>query len=87
MAQFRWIEWNTEHIARHGVTPEEAEWVATHPARGYPIKYRGGYTTRGQTRSGRWLQVAFTWDRAVGTRRMFVYHARSLTENEKRRLR
>jgi hypothetical protein len=24
---FRWNEWNTEHVAQHGVTPEAAEEV------------------------------------------------------------
>ena len=31
MAQFRWIDWNLEHIAQHGVTTEEAEWAISHP--------------------------------------------------------
>lgn len=22
MAEFRWIDWNVQHIAEHGVTPE-----------------------------------------------------------------
>jgi len=25
--EFRWNEWNVEHIAEHGVTPDEAELV------------------------------------------------------------
>ena len=87
MAEFRWIAWNREHIARHGVTPEEVEWVVAHPALGYPRKHRDGYVVWEQSRSGRWLQVAFARDRASSRVRLFVHHARPLTETEKRRLR
>jgi hypothetical protein len=86
MARFLWIPWNVEHITGHGVTREEAEWVLAHPAPGYPRKHRGGYVVWGQTRSGRWLQVAFARERVGGEARVFVFHARPLTPNEKRRL-
>ena len=33
---FRWNDWNIEHIAEHGVSPEEAEWVVDHARRPYP---------------------------------------------------
>ena len=33
---FRWNEWNIDHIARHGVNPEEAEYVVSHAQRPYP---------------------------------------------------
>ena len=86
MAQFRWIDWNLEHIAQHGVTTEEAEWAISHPARGYPLKRRGGYLVWGRTREGRWLQVMFARDPGVPYHRLFVYHARPLTWAEKRRI-
>jgi len=33
---FRWNEWNTQHIAAHGVDPDEAEIVVTQAKRPYP---------------------------------------------------
>ena len=86
MLRFRWIDWNLEHIAQHGVTPTEAEWVIRHPARGYPRKCRGGYIVCGRTQDGRWLQVAFARDRSGPGPCAFVYHARPLTPTEKGRM-
>lgn len=83
---FRWIDWNVDHIAEHGVTVEEAEWVVRHPARGYPRKHRGGYAVRGKTPGGRWLHVVFARDREGGESVLFVYHARPLTGRETRRM-
>ena len=83
MPQFRWIEWNIEHIAGHGVSPKEAEWVVTHPARGYPTRSHGAYTARGQTRAGRYIQVVYKIDEGD----VFVFHSRPLNEREKRRSR
>ena len=34
--EFRWNKWNVEHIATHGVLPDEAEYIVNHPNRGYP---------------------------------------------------
>ena len=86
MISFRWIDWNVEHIAEHGVTVEEAEWVVRHPARGYPSKHRKGHAVRGQTSEGRWLQVVYARDRRPGESLVFVYHARPLTAREARRM-
>jgi len=87
MADFRWIDWNVQHLAEHGVTPEEAEYVVRHPVRGYPRKHRRGYLVWGRTPSGRWLQVAFAREEGVTPARFFVFHARPLTAKEKRRVR
>jgi hypothetical protein len=86
MAMFRWNDWNLEHIARHGVGADEAEWVVRHPARSFPRKHRGGYLVWGRTREGRWLQVTFLRDRAAPYHRLYVYHARPLAWTEKRRI-
>jgi hypothetical protein len=86
MLRFRWIGWNLEHIAQHGVTRAEAEWVACHPTRGYPRKCPGGYIVWGRTQAGRWLQVAFARDRSRSGSHVFVYHARPLTPAEKGRV-
>jgi hypothetical protein len=54
--EFRWNEWNIDHIAGHGVTPEEAEYVVDNAAGPYPrFEGDGKYIVRGQTDSCRWL--------------------------------
>ena len=60
---FDWDEGNTNHIARHGVTPREAEEVI----RGNPIVLEGQFRNReqrilcaGRTATGRALAVVYT---------------------------
>ena len=82
---FRWNDWNEDHIARHGVRSDEAEYVVEHPARGFPRsdgsrKYRAW----GQTTTGRYLQVIYIFS-PPGV--VYVIHSRDLTEPEKHRLR
>jgi len=83
--EFRWNEWNTEHVGRHGVTPGEAEQVVYEARSPYP-SYEGGgkFLVCGHGRGGRLLQVVFTReDDGV----IFVIHARLLGPREKRRFR
>ena len=75
---FRWNDWNVEHIARHGVTTFEAEYVVN---RGGARREGDRYVVRGQTDAGRWLQVAYIFD-PPGV--VYVIHARPLTDREKR---
>jgi len=79
---FRWNDWNEEHIANHGVLVAEAESVA----RGGKPQYRGDgkYLVVGRGQGERWLQVIYVLDED-GT--VFVIHARALTYREKRRWR
>jgi uncharacterized DUF497 family protein len=83
--EFRWNEWNVEHIANHGVRPAEAEQVVRGAKRPFPV-YRGDgkYAAWGATRGRALLQVVFVLD-CGGT--IFVIHTRPLTDAEKRRLR
>jgi len=81
--EFRWNNWNSDHVGRHGVLPEEAEAVVRHARRPYPqARADEKWLVRGQNSAGRWLQVVFVFspDDTV-----FVIHARPLTESEKRR--
>ena len=82
---FRWNDWNLEHIAEHGVSPEEAEWVVEQAGRPYP-ELRGDSKWRvvGRGRGGRWLQVVFVFD-AEDQDTAYVIHARPLTDREKKR--
>ncbi len=82
---FRWNEWNVAHIARHGVTPEEAEEVAQRARRPYPRRGSDGrWLVWGATLSGDLLQVVYIIDE---NDEAFVIHARPLTSGEKRRFR
>jgi len=83
--QFRWNEWNIEHIAEHGVSPAEAEWVVETARRPYPMaRPDDKWLAVGRGRGGRWLQVIYIFDPEDV---VFVIHGRPLTDNEKRRVR
>jgi uncharacterized protein len=92
MLQFRWNEWNIEHLAEHGVSPEEAEYVIRNAKPPYP-EYRGDDKWRviGATEVGRFLHVVYVLDDDEDDDEaddaVFVIHARDATDAEKRRLR
>ena len=80
------LEWTldrVEHIARHGITPEEVEELFA-SARVFKRGRRGVYEAWGQTDEGRYLLVIF---RYLGHNRAWPITARDLDENEKRFLR
>jgi uncharacterized DUF497 family protein len=82
---FRWNEWNLEHLARHGVSPEEAEMVVRAASRPYPRRIEDEkWLVWGRGQGGRFLQVVFVLDDVDS---VFVIHARPLTDREKRRWR
>jgi uncharacterized protein len=83
--EFRWHEWNIEHIGTHGVSPDEAEAVVRCAVQPYPRKLEDDkWLVWGQGRGGRFLQVIFVLDEDES---VFVIHARPLTDREKRRYR
>ncbi len=83
--EFRWNQWNVDHIAKHGVSPEEAEYVVDHARRPFPRYHgTGKYLVRGQSEAGRWLQVIYVFDPPAI---VFVIHARPLKGSEKRSVR
>jgi uncharacterized DUF497 family protein len=80
---FRWNDWNVEHIAEHRVSPEEAESVVRAARRLYPRKIQEDkWLAWGQGTGGRLLQVIFVM---ADDETIYVIHARPLTEREKRR--
>lgn len=83
--EFRWIQWNVDKAALHGVAPLEAEHVVERATNTYPQhRADGKFLVWGPTSAGRLIQVVYVLnDHAV----VFVIHARPLTENEKRRWR
>ena len=83
---FRWNEWNEEHIAEHDVSPAEAEYVVRHAVSRYPTLIGNGkHRVRGQTWEGRYLQVIFVWD--IENVLAYIVHARDLTDRERRSFR
>lgn len=83
--EFRWIEWNADHIGEHGVLPEEAEYVVRHAKPPWPRREGDEkYRVRGQTAYGEWLQVVYSFE---PDKTIFVLHARPLTDHEKRQVR
>lgn len=85
MAEFRWNDWNVEHLARHGVTPEEAENVVMAARQPYPLERPDAkWLVWGRTPDGRALQIVFVLD---DDDTIYVIHARDLTTREKQRYR
>ena len=76
-----WDEWNIEHIAKHGVKPEEIEQACKdkHLAR---RGKQGTYTITGQTQSGRYLTMILA---LRGTGIFYPVTARN-SDNKERRL-
>ena len=57
---FRWNDWNVEHIGRHGVSALEAEAVVRNGRS--LIRGDGKYLVIGRGSGGRWLQVIYVLD-------------------------
>ena len=57
---FAWDEWNIDHVAGHGVSPYEAEFVIRESEAPWPQqKGDGKLVAWGPTETGRLLQVIF----------------------------
>jgi len=82
---FRWTEWNVEHLARHGIDPEAAEEVVHGASRRYPRRINEDkWLVWGADDVGNLLQVVFVLGEDGSA---YVIHARPLTEGERRRYR
>jgi uncharacterized DUF497 family protein len=83
--QFRWIDWNRDHIADHGVDSDEAEMVIRNAKPPFPQQIGDDKLfVVGRGSGGRFLQVIYIID-PVDT--AFVIHARPLNDREKHRYR
>lgn len=83
--QFRWIDWNREHVAEHGVSEEEAEMVVRSAKPPFPEDAGDDKLyVAGRGTGGRLLQVVYVLD---PDKTAFVIHARPLDDREKRRFR
>jgi len=82
---FRWNDWNEEHVGKHGVSPEEAERVVETARSPFPRSIDDDkWLVWGRGFGGRLVQVIFLLD-DDGT--IFVIHARPLNDKEKGRFR
>ena len=82
---FRWTEWNWEHVQKHGVDPEDAEAVVAGSRSPFPRRVGDDkWIVWGRSDNGRLLQVVFVVDQDDT---VFIIHARPLSEREKRRYR
>jgi uncharacterized DUF497 family protein len=82
---FRWNEWNEEHLADHGVLATEAEAVVRSARRPFPRRIDDDkWLAWGRGAGGRLLQVVFLVEEDDS---VFVIHARPLTDREKSRYR
>lgn len=83
--EFRWNDWNIEHVAKHGIDTDEAEQVVAQARAPYPLSRSDDkYLVWGPGRADRLLQVVFVLD---DDWTVFVIHARQLTNAEKQRFR
>jgi uncharacterized DUF497 family protein len=83
--QFRWNEWNENHVSEHGVEPEEAEEVVRRARPPYPLASADEkFLVWGKTAERKFLQVVFVMDEEDS---VFIIHARPLTDKEKKRYR
>ncbi len=83
--EFRWNEWNTGHVADHGIDMASAEAVVEEARAPYPRRVGDDkLLVWGPDEEGLLLQVVFVLDEN-GT--AYILHARRLTSREKQRYR
>lgn len=64
MVRFKWIEWNLEKIARHGLTPEEVEYAWKRRIGPHQERDDGSFETIGRTQAGRVIFIVWRYDEA-----------------------
>jgi uncharacterized DUF497 family protein len=85
--EFVWNRRNIDHIAKHGISPREAEYVVMHARPPYPEMV--GEEKRqvvGKLDGGDYIQVIYVPSRSV-VGGIYIMHSGRLTEDEKRRFR
>lgn len=102
LGKYIWDSKNTAHIAKHGVTRREAEYVVDHAMNPYPIpQAERKWLVRGRTEAGDYMQVIYVWESdaaidyaeidllelAQDAEAIYVIHARPLTAAEKQTFR
>jgi uncharacterized DUF497 family protein len=82
---FRWNDWNLNHVTSHGVSVEEIETLIDTARSPFP-EYRGDgkWLVQGRGTGGLFIQAIYIMD---DDDTVYVIHARPLLESEKRRYR
>ena len=62
MRSFKWIEWNIQHIAEHGLSPEEVE-AAFDRVFSMTERNDGSFRMFAETPSGKRIWVVWRYDR------------------------
>lgn len=62
MRSFKWIEWNIQHIAEHGLSPEEVE-AAFDQVFSMTERSDGSFRMFAETPSGKRIWVVWRYDR------------------------
>ena len=85
MKSFRWNAWNVEHLGKHGILPQEAEYVVEHAGGSWPEDVgEDRHRVLGTGPDGAYLHVVFIFS-PPGV--VYVIHARLMREAERRRYR
>jgi uncharacterized DUF497 family protein len=80
---FRWIDWNRDKLAKHGVSVEEVERVVRNARRPFPQRRADDkWLIIGRGQGDRLLHVIFLID---PDKTVFVIHAMPLTTRRRRR--
>jgi uncharacterized DUF497 family protein len=83
MKTFRWIAWNLDKVAKHGVSPLEAERVVLDARKSYPRHIEAGkWQVVGRGQGDRFVQVIYVVDTDDT---LFIIHAMPLTTRRRRR--
>jgi uncharacterized DUF497 family protein len=62
VARFKWVEWDLDKVAAHGLTCEEVEHAFEHRLSPHQERRDGSYETIGTTPSGRVILVVWRYD-------------------------
>lgn len=62
MVRFKWVEWNVEKVAGHGLSIEEVEYAWEHRYGPHQEREDGAYETTGRCPSGRRILIVWRYD-------------------------
>jgi hypothetical protein len=62
VARFKWIEWNLDKIAAHGLSYEDVEYAYDHASGAHQEREDGSYETIGTTPSGKRILIVWRYD-------------------------
>ncbi len=83
--EFRWNDWNVDHIGEHGIKPEQAEYVVRRTRAPFPEESSDArWLVMGPDENGLLMRVVYVLD-SDGT--IYVIHAMPLSDRDKKRYR